>query len=107
MISPETTGMEPAMYRELCDHHFKHLKSSKPQDAIEVESEMLVQIPAKQESPRYKLKPEPIPNVMRMGDLGVQSESSRKNLELTIKILKEYPADRLESDIFTLHYLIN
>lgn len=57
------------------------------------------------DSPRIQLRPEPVPNVKRIGDQGF-SDSARKNLELVIKILKDYPPERLENDIFTLHNVI-
>ena len=98
LLAPETTGMEMAQYRELCDIHFKHLKSQ--QDVEEpTETKSILQKPA---SPKVLAKAEPIPNVKRIGEVA-QSEDARSNLESLIKTLKEYPQERIEAEIFTLN----
>lgn len=60
--------MEMAQYRELCDIHFKHLKSQQDNEDPQEDIQPLM-IQHKPESPKLKTKPEPIPNVMRIGEV--------------------------------------
>ena len=68
-MAPETTGIELAQYRKLCDIHFKHLKSQNQPDApdpnpqeIEEQADQVDEVQNKIDSPRYKARPEPVPN---------------------------------------------
>lgn len=71
-MAPETTGIELAQYRKLCDIHFKHLKSQNQPDApnpqlLQEQADQLLEAQNKIDSPRYKARPEPVPNAHLFG----------------------------------------